>query len=90
MDTLSLSVYQIPGGGYGYQVILNGITIDQETLPSTEGVYLMTSPQATILGTTVEKKIKNKLQPSLTKTQVSDLIEGKKTPTQIVNEELGI
>lgn len=87
---MSLTIYAVAGGGFGYEVVLNGITIKQESLPSTEGNYLMSNTQATVLGTTVEKKIKNKLRPSLTKEQVSSLIEGKKTPTQIVNEELGI
>lgn len=85
-----LSVYAVAGGGFGYQVTMAGQVITQEVLPSTKGVYLMSEQQATILGTTVEKKLKVKLRPSLTDEQVKQLVEGSKTPTQIVNEELGV
>ena len=90
MVSLSLTIYPVAGGGFGYEITMNGIVINQEKLPSTDGDYLMSSSQATVLGTTVQMKIKKKLLPSLTREQAVLLIEGKKTPTQIVNEELGI
>lgn len=87
---MSYSVYLLANGGYGYEVIHAGITVKQEALPATTGNYLMSQNQANLLGNTVDLKLRNKLRASLTYAQVSNIIEGKKTPIQIVNEELGL
>lgn len=87
---MSLNIYVLANGGYGYEVNLRGIVIKQENLPATDGDYQMSQNQATLLGTTVELKLKNRLRASLTFEQMRAIIEGKKTPTQIVNQELGL